>query len=291
MSRKKPGYILHADPDWIDFHLENSVGNKIGYCRGPKAPMKILEPGGKLFFIRSKEKEKKVYFWADFDSDEVVSTDLAWKIYGPTIGADNVNDCQSLLDRLPFVQSHGNLRVIGGRNMFAPQKPISLEEARVEVKKFATKGWSIDANDLDKIISHGAQFIKERPPVSYASAELRKAIETEAISVVINHFIQSGWKVVSVETENVGYDLFCTKGNEEIHAEVKGTSSNLEQFILTRNEFNQLRTDPMFVLCLVSDALNTQRLSIFSSQEVMKLFNIDPLQYQVWRKQENIEPI
>lgn len=285
MSRKKPGYILHADSDWIDFHLENSVGSKIGYCRGLQAPMKILEPGGKLFFIRSKEKVKKIYFWADFDSDEVISANLAWEIYGSTIGVDNIIDCQHLFDRLPFVQSSGELRVIGGRNMFAPPKPVPLVEAKVEVKKFATKGWSINADELNKIIFHGTQFFKERPAISYASAELRIVIETEAISVVTNHFEQRGWEVVSVETENVGYDLLCTKGNVKLHVEVKGTSSNLEKFILTRNEFNQLKTDPAFVLCLVSDTLNTQSLSIFSGQEVMELFNIDPLQYQVWRKQ------
>jgi len=246
--------------------------------------MKILQTGGKLLFIKSKEKEKKVYFWAEFDSDEVVAAKLAWKIYGPTIGANSYEDCQKLLGRLPFVQLHGNLRVIGGRRMFAPKEPISLREVGVTVKKYATKGWSINEDELKKVINLPVNYLKEVPPVSYASTELKKTVETEAVSVVRKYYEDKGWKVISVESQNLGYDLLCIKEKEELHIEVKGTSSTHEQFILTRKEHKQMKTDPKFLLCLVSDVLTTQKLSVFSGQEVMSLFNIDPLQYQVWHK-------
>lgn len=55
--------------------------------------------------------------------------------------------------------------------------------------------------------------------------ETKTTIEHSAIDAAIEYYLDQGYDVSSVESENVGYDLIAVKGRKELHIEVKGTSS------------------------------------------------------------------
>ncbi len=61
-------------------------------------------------------------------------------------------------------------------------------------------------------------------------------IEQAAISATSAHFGKEGYKVVSVEKDNRGWDLEATKDGDCLLIEVKGHIGNVIQFELTPNE-------------------------------------------------------
>lgn len=159
----RAGYVLHSDSHWMRFHLANSIGGRVGYCRGVGAPMKNVVQGGKLMFIARGERPRRIHFWADFAGDPEVTVDEAWERFGPALGARDANEWRHLVDRLPAIRSKGRLRVLVGENAFAPAMPVELAAASVPESDNATKGWSIDDGAVDRILSlSGATEAEER---------------------------------------------------------------------------------------------------------------------------------
>jgi len=79
----------------------------------------------------------------------------------------------------------------------------------------------------------------------------RKAIETHAEKLAIAHYESQGW---SVEKLGKPYDLRCTRGTEERHVEVKGTTGAPTSVELTINEVLHARDkDTTVDLYVVSD--------------------------------------
>jgi len=111
-------------------------------------------------------------------------------------------------------------------------------------------------------------------------AERRTKIERAAIKFVTEKYERDGWHVHSVEKENVGYDLHCTRGKEVECAEVKGTSSSIEQFVITANEFEKSISDKRFVLHVVVNALSEPRLTTYRHAQIPKNFDLTPIQYR-----------
>jgi HNH endonuclease len=153
MSDRQPGYILYSDHDWIAFHLDHSIGGVVGYCRGAGAPMKNVREGGKLFFINSRGSPHRVYFWADFVDDPLVSVDEAWALFGQELGVGSEEEWEELAARLPAIKLRGQLRVIRGSNMRALPAPVALHDVAIEEKLYAKKGWSIDEAAVHRLLA------------------------------------------------------------------------------------------------------------------------------------------
>ena len=74
----------------------------------------------------------------------------------------------------------------------------------------------------------------------------------------------SGWRVVSVESENVGWDLTVDNGEDELHVEVKGHQGDRIQCELTPNEYKQAkRKNHAYYLAVVTNALQKTTLANF----------------------------
>src|SRR5262249_35182655 len=67
------------------------------------------------------------------------------------------------------------------------------------------------------------------------SAIVRKAIEDYAVQWATEYYEAEGWTVADVGLTH-SFDLCCTRGTEELHVEVKGTTSVGESVMLTPNE-------------------------------------------------------
>jgi hypothetical protein len=69
----------------------------------------------------------------------------------------------------------------------------------------------------------------------------RQAIEQHAMQAAKIYFEEQGWAVTDVSA-TCSYDLVCKRNNgEELHVEVKGTTSDGQQILLTRNEVEHAR--------------------------------------------------
>lgn len=110
--------------------------------------------------------------------------------------------------------------------------------------------------------------------------ERRSKIEKAAVQFVTEKYERDGWEVHSVEKENVGYDLHCTRGNEVECAEVKGTSSAVEQFVITANEIEKAAVDKQFILHIVVNALSDPRIRSYRHSQLLKHFEFAPIQYR-----------
>ncbi|MGI5046177.1 protein NO VEIN domain-containing protein, partial [Streptomyces sp. JAC25] len=67
------------------------------------------------------------------------------------------------------------------------------------------------------------------------TAAERTGIEKRSVMLATEHFQAQGWTVKDVGA-NKSYDLHLTRGDEKLHVEVKGTTSDGSQIILTRSE-------------------------------------------------------
>ncbi|WP_405586163.1 MrcB family domain-containing protein [Streptomyces sp. NBC_01190] len=67
------------------------------------------------------------------------------------------------------------------------------------------------------------------------TAAERRAIEQRSVLLATEHFEALGWTVQDVGASKP-YDLHLTRANEKLHVEVKGTTSDGSQVILTRAE-------------------------------------------------------
>ncbi|MHB8597161.1 MAG: protein NO VEIN domain-containing protein [Ktedonobacteraceae bacterium] len=69
----------------------------------------------------------------------------------------------------------------------------------------------------------------------------RQAIEQHVMQTAKIYYEELGWAVTDVSA-TCSYDLVCKRNNrEELHVEVKGTTSDGQQILLTRNEVEHAR--------------------------------------------------
>ena len=81
--------------------------------------------------------------------------------------------------------------------------------------------------------------------------QAKVAIEVHTMNEAIAFYEASGWLVADVHG-NRPYDLVCTNGDEELHVEVKGTTTDGAEVILTPNEVAHAREYGRVALFVVS---------------------------------------
>ena len=91
------------------------------------------------------------------------------------------------------------------------------------------------------------------------SQAVRKAVEIHAVNRATQYYVAQGWTVEDAGTIE-SYDLNCTRPSEELHVEVKGTSTTGESVILTPNEVTHARElYPAVELFIVSNIMVDDR--------------------------------
>lgn len=123
------------------------------------------------------------------------------------------------------------------------------------------------ANLVEKVralIEAGGKTAVRKTSRKNAQDQEKKAkVEKAAIRACCTHFENLGYEVVSVEKDNVGWDLVAKSGRSSLRIEVKGLSGTAFSIELTPNEYNaftQQATD--YRLAVVVSALESPLLSI-----------------------------
>ncbi|MDQ1612162.1 MAG: hypothetical protein QOG00_2093 [Pyrinomonadaceae bacterium] len=125
---------------------------------------------------------------------------------------------------------------------------------------------------IEQLINSGAGF---------GNPETNKKVERAAVSYVTRWYEEQNWKVISVESEKRGYDLFCSKNSVEEHVEVKGVQGGLPSFIVTTNEKRQAQNNSNFVICIVTSALSpSPNMYRFRGEEFINSYDLSALAYR-----------
>jgi hypothetical protein len=111
-------------------------------------------------------------------------------------------------------------------------------------------------------------IVRPKPNKVKPNKELILAIEKSAVNLAWDHYESLGYKVISVENDNVGWDLEASKDGETLLVEVKGHKGNVIQFELTPNEYSQMQIhQDDYRVCVVRNALSAPDLIEFLPTE------------------------
>lgn len=112
--------------------------------------------------------------------------------------------------------------------------------------------------------------------------ERMQEVERAAVDRVTKAYETAGWRVRSLEADKVGYDLECKRGKETRHLEVKGRAQSADTVIITNGEWQRARTDPKWVLAVVSfSGSRNEALREFSGKIVRSQSDIEPIAFRV----------
>jgi len=90
----------------------------------------------------------------------------------------------------------------------------------------------------------------------FGSAEQNALVEAAATRAVHDALEADNWVVSDVSRDRVGWDSTARRGEEELHIEIKGVSSDEIRILLTRHEHDVARYDEAWQLWIVTSALS-----------------------------------
>lgn len=120
--------------------------------------------------------------------------------------------------------------------------PNFTREQSKEIADFAQRTVGTEADET---------AATKRVIIRAADSARNRAIERRAMEEAKRHYHEEGWNVEDISLQKLGYDIRCTRDDEELHVEVKGVSSDGSEFNLTRNEVihaREYRASALFVL-------------------------------------------
>ncbi|MDX1977356.1 MAG: tetratricopeptide repeat protein [Pseudanabaenaceae cyanobacterium bins.68] len=106
-----------------------------------------------------------------------------------------------------------------------------------------------------------------------------KAAEKQAIDLVIQHYISQGWQVEPAANPRLGFKFSCTQGDQRQDIEIKGLLGQEITFLITSREVSQAKSNPNFVLWVVTACLEQPQLHHWSGAEMLERFQLDPMKY------------
>lgn len=123
------------------------------------------------------------------------------------------------------------------------------------------------------------------PGLVFPNQEHRKKVEVAAIREAKKYLEAMHYRVTDRQADNCGYDLLAKQNQppEELHVEVKGTSSKTPRFFMSRNE-KQYMSYPKWRLLIVTDVLGTPRVSMMTHAEVIRAFEFNALAWEATLK-------
>lgn len=138
--------------------------------------------------------------------------------------------------------------------------------------------WYADTEEIQEykkeVINYIENFSLENTPEriykslnKQTDPEHNKQIEKIAVNTVIEYYQQQGYTVHSVESENLGYDLFVYKEDEELFVEVKGNGAAKTLIRLSPHEFDVLKENHLHYI--IASVVNCD------DKPILNLYNID----------------
>jgi hypothetical protein len=288
------GIMMLADPDWLAFHEQNSVGKLAVFYASPhkRTEQDHLAP---LFCVHPGKLPRDIVAVGRIQAQVVLDQDDAWGRYGASLGAQTEAEWReqaaAVLENSRKTYA-GNILAIELVDFRPFPGPVSPETVG-----FTDTGWSDKKGVDDKASTRLLRLLEgedglaasegdgrskpEGVGAGFGKPEENKEVEEAAIAAVRRQYELDGWSVRSVEREKCGFDLKCSKDTIVQDVEVKGARGTVQSFLITAGEVAQARTNPNFVLVVVTSALSTSPvLNRYSGCEFCRRFGLSVVQYR-----------
>ncbi len=248
--------------------------NHNGVCYG------YVQPGGRsidLSRIDSGSKENQI------ENVLVVWTakrnGLGTVIVGWYKDATVFKSCQKL-SSVSESHKNNNLSQYYIKADYSKSNLLPIDE-RTHVIPRRTKGsigqsniWYADATESAQFVEKAMEFIggdRASPKRKKKSdPEHNSKVEKSAVDLVWGYYEERGYNLLSVEKDNVGWDLEAEIGDISLKIEVKGLSKSNYKIGLTPNEYNAFKSSSCdYRLAIVKQALSNPELIIirYSSEK------------------------
>jgi hypothetical protein len=210
-----------------------SVGNRV----------QGIEPNDRAYLLRQGNHGRGIVAFGNVTSEPF--TDDSWRDDGGTAQYIYVTwlEAVPLEQRIDIQDLKAAIPAFKWDSIYSSGRDITEHGATVEELWF---GQATEAVPLPPVL-RGAGF---------GTAEQNRKVEKAAVQHVTDAYEAEGYQIVSVEATRCGWDLTATRGNEELHLEVKGVAGSLIRFFLTAKEHKTALIDPKWLLVVVTDALD-----------------------------------
>jgi hypothetical protein len=158
----------------------------------------------------------------------------------------------------PWIPYQDTLRTFQSYLVKMPRQAVSLfPELQAAVNQAKAQPPKLDlpspAEQAEEAVKDAAGKIARRGRGQgfQLDQEAKVAIEARAMNMAIDYY-NKDWDVDDVHSKE-SYDLICRRGTEIRHVEVKGTTNNGAEVILTPNEVTHARENPCAALFVVSN--------------------------------------
>jgi hypothetical protein len=179
-----------------------------------------------------------------------------------------------------------------GHLIQAPDREITIPGTRFRRPSIVyVRGTDHDDAWRKELATLAEQLIKtakqgEAPPrLTFPDQAHRKKVEVAAIEAAIKYLEGMKYRVTDRQNDNCGYDLLAKRDQppEEVHVEVKGTSSKTQRFFMSRNE-KQYMSYPKWRLLIVTEALGTPQVTMMTKKEVNETFEFNAFAWEATLK-------
>lgn len=282
-----------ADEQWLAYQKQHSIGNLAIFYASPhkQTAREHLDP---LFCVRPGRTPRSIMAAGRIQRQLVLDQNLAWQRYGTALGADTEGEWQ----RQASAVLRNSRKTYGGRIL-----AIELIDFRAfsppvipETVGLTDTEWSDKKNVGDEPTTRLLRLLELEPAAArsepdenvqtqaagagFGDSAENRLVESAAISAVRSHYEADGWAVRSVERDRCGFDLECCRDTTVESVEVKGVRATEQAFIITSGEVHQARTNPGFVLIVVTAALSPSPvLTRYSGAEFCQRFSLSAIQY------------
>lgn len=141
----------------------------------------------------------------------------------------------------------------GRSNIWYADDPSKHRQLRLNILQYIESGHLPEAQQ--------SEFPVPRQP----DPLLRQRVEQNAVNTTTAHFSHLGYRVDSVEQDNVGWDLNAVLKTRRLRLEVKGFSGSQIVVELTPNEYAAMKCyQESYRVCVVTNALTKPCLDIFA---------------------------
>lgn len=140
------------------------------------------------------------------------------------------------------------------------ETPAYIKQVKEKVRTFKEEVKKYVDNQM---IIQTDNHRKEKQKRANPNKDQIVAIEKAAVQKTWAFYESKGYELVSVEADNVGWDIEATKAQDTLLIEVKGHCGNIIQFELTPNEYSQLKEKhKQYRVCVVCNALTKPNLMV-----------------------------
>jgi hypothetical protein len=251
-------FMYGWDRRWQEYEADGRAGEPMLHAASNNFDRLRAEVGDVVYVVGNREG--RMILIGRLTIDHVVAKEEAEQLLGYEVidkRAHVLTDAPDSIvcfDReVPEETARGLRAVTGARVTFVNDNEYRLSsQALTPMLRLTPESAAALDGLLDEVpgAREGAGSSDEQGTLTLAA--IKKAVELRALTVVTEHLEGEGWAVDDVGAVE-SFDLDCTRGNEMLHVEVKGSMGKGAVVTLTANEVDHARDEfPDVALAIVS---------------------------------------